>query len=173
MRPNYYLILLAFACCIGSAYAQYAPHPWSSILNFASEQRKYKGEMEDFLRRRHGSDSADFGYDISNYMITVDPFGGVYDSAKFMFPKFVGEKMDLHSVAKDSIVFRSQSIVPGSERVAVYNNGNTIIYCYLKHLSLFVYGNPVEQEERKLEVYIKYNGNWIWVANGGTAVGRK
>ena len=168
MRNYIYLILLASLSASNNIVGQFALRPWSSQTDFTSGQEKYKKEIADFLRMRHGSDSANFCYDVSNYMISVDPFGGVYDSAKFISPKFAGEKIPLDSVSKDSIVFRSQKIVAGTENIAIYNEGKTLIYCYVKHLSLYLYGTLAEADETKLETYIKINGKWIWVANSGT-----
>lgn len=170
MRRYIYVLLFASLWGANSIYGQFDTRPWTSVTDFTSEQQKYKKDIEDFLGRRHGHDSANFCYDISNYMITVDPFGGVYDSAKFTTAKFIGEEVPLTSLSSDSIYFRSQKIVPGSETIAVYNEGRTLIYSYVKHNLVYGYGNALEGDERKLEVYVKHNGKWIWVANGGTNV---
>lgn len=170
MRHLLFILMVATLCGTKTTYGQYAPRPWKSVEDFTAEQKKYKAEIDAFLKIRHGRDSADFCFDISNYMITVDPFGGVYDSAKYTSARYIGESIPLTSLSKDSIYFRSQNIVPGSETIAIYNQGNTLVYCYVKHNSVYGYGNLFEGEETKLEVYVKQNGKWIWVANSGTNV---
>jgi len=159
MRSFICIVLLVSFISIKTTCAQYASKPWNTVTDFTAEQHKYKKEIDGFLRMRHGRDSANCCYDISNYMITVAPFGVVLDSASFVSPRFTGDSIPLDTLPKDSIVFRSQRVVPGSEKVVIYNNGNTLIYGYTKHLS--VYGKLMEGDEIKLETYIKHEGKWI------------
>lgn len=165
MRTYSFIFLLITLVCSKNTYGQ-----WNSIVNFTPEQETFMREIANFLKTKHNGTTDVFSYDISNYLIVIDPFGTVYDSASFKYAKFIGDSLPVEAASKDSIYFRSERVAPGSEKVAVYNNGNTLIYCYGKVVSMYIYGNPVEFKETKLETYIKQNGKWIMVANSGTEI---
>ncbi|WP_133256932.1 nuclear transport factor 2 family protein [Hymenobacter edaphi] len=71
--------------------------------------------------------------------------------------------------AKEKLVFKSISIVPGSEIIRVYNASSAVVN-WLADVRLTVAGQDVALKVRRLEVYIKQGGNWCRVAGQGTQV---
>lgn len=71
--------------------------------------------------------------------------------------------------AKEQVVFRSVSIVPGSEIIRVYNASSAVAN-WLADVRLSVAGKEVALKVRRLEVFIRQGNSWCRVAGQGTQV---
>ena len=71
--------------------------------------------------------------------------------------------------AKEKVVFKSVSPVPGSEIIRIYN-ANAAVVNWLADVRLNVAGKDVALKVRRLEVLIKQGGTWCRVAGQGTQV---
>ncbi len=89
----------------------------------------------------------------------------------------VGAKGDISFTARglkdarsqEKVVFKSVKPVPGSEIIRIYN-ANTAVVNWLAAVQLQVDGHEVALKVRRLEVYVKKQGNWCRVAGQGTQV---
>ncbi|OON69234.1 nuclear transport factor 2 family protein [Hymenobacter sp. CRA2] len=71
--------------------------------------------------------------------------------------------------AKEKLVFKSVSVVPGSEIIRIYNATSAVVN-WLADVRLQVAGKDVAIKVRRLEVFIKQGNNWCRVAGQGTQV---
>lgn len=71
--------------------------------------------------------------------------------------------------AKEKVIFKSVSPVPGSEIIRVYN-ANSAVVNWLADVRLMVAGKDVALKVRRLEVFIKQGNAWCRVAGQGTQV---
>jgi len=74
--------------------------------------------------------------------------------------------------AKENLVFKSVKVVPGSEIIRIYGS-TTAVVNWLADVQLIIQGQDIALKVRRLEVFVKKNGNWCMVAGQGTQVDEK
>lgn len=109
--------------------------------------------------------------------IVHDPKSSANSAATCMDIVMVGAKGDISfddkeikgARAQEKVVFQSVNLVPGTEIIRIYN-ASTAVVNWLADVKLKVDGKDVSMKVRRLEVYIKKQGNWCRVAGQGTEV---
>ena len=109
--------------------------------------------------------------------IVHDPINSANSAASCSDVIMVGAKGDISFTAQElkgargheKVVFKSVRPVPGSEIIRIYN-ATTAVVNWLAAVQLQVDGHDVALKVRRLEVYVKKQGNWCRVAGQGTQV---
>jgi len=92
----------------------------------------------------------------------------------------VGPKGDINysltqwkdSQVKERLIFKSVTIVPGSEIIRIYGPATAVVN-WLADVRLNIQGHDIAIKVRRLEVFIKKEGSWCMVAGQGTQVDEK
>lgn len=74
--------------------------------------------------------------------------------------------------AKERLIFKSVKVIPGSEIIRIYGS-TTAVVNWLADVKLSVQGQDISLKVRRLEVFVKKDGNWCMVAGQGTQVDEK
>ncbi|MCO5935898.1 hypothetical protein NAF17_10115 [Mucilaginibacter sp. RB4R14] len=69
---------------------------------------------------------------------------------------------------KDGIIFKKVLVVPGTEIVRLYNDGNTAVRNVLLDVTLGTPAGEMNLDVMRLETYIKKGAHWCMVAGQGT-----
>ena len=109
--------------------------------------------------------------------IVHDPTNGANSAANCRDIVMVGAKGDISfddkeikgARAQEKVVFQSVNLVPGTEIIRIYN-ASTAVVNWLADVKLKVDGKDVNMKVRRLEVYVKKQGNWCRIAGQGTEV---
>jgi len=132
-----------------SSYAQI------DTLNFPKERREIKTLMHDPEFKAQTQKDC-------NDLVTVGPKGDInYSLTQWK-----------DSQVKEKLIFKSVTIVPGSEIIRIYGPATAVVN-WLADVHLNIQGNDIAIKVRRLEVFIKKEGSWCMVAGQGTQVDEK
>ena len=138
------LLLLSFYSIVGTVSAQI-------------DTTSYPAERRELLQLLHQTKP---GQDKScGDLVAVGPKGDISTSRQ----QWVAAQ------GKQQVVFKSVTIVPGTEIIRVYN-GTSGVVNFLSTVSLVVAGKDIKIKVRRLEVYHRTSTGWCMVAGQGTQV---
>ncbi len=143
------LILFVFITTTFSAYAQL------DTLSFPKERQEVKIFMHDPAFKVQTQYSC-------NDFVAVGPKGDINYSLN-QWKATQGQ---------EKLVFKSVKVIPGSEIIRVYNATMAVVN-WLADVQINVAGHDIALKVRRLEVFVKKNGNWCMVAGQGTQVDEK
>lgn len=143
------LILCVLVMGTTSAFAQI------DTLSFPVERKEVKAFMHD------PEFKVQTQYNCNDF-VSVGPKGDI----NYSLPQWK------ESQEKEKLIFKSVRIVPGSEIVRIYT-ATTAVVNWLADVQINVQGHDVALKVRRLEVFIKKEGNWCMVAGQGTQVDEK
>jgi hypothetical protein len=124
-------------------------------LNFPKERREIQTLMHDPEFKAQTQKDC-------NDLVTVGPKGDInYSLTQWK-----------DSQVKEKLIFKSVTIVPGSDIIRVYGPATAVVN-WLADVHLNVQGHDVAIKVRRLEVFIKKGGSWCMVAGQGTQVDEK
>jgi len=168
MKSNSFGMTLLLLLLAGTALGQ-----GRKFESFDAEQAKFAPDVQRFLAAKlAGRPNRDLFSDLqSNKSIAVNPMGESRDSLSYKgAPRPLGERVRLDSLRKDQVYTISIKTDPASQKAAVYNDGNTLVYNWRALITSYVFGHLVRFSVRRLETYIRYRGKWLMVAGSGTEI---